>query len=148
MSLKTWKEEFYPTPADKFRSPDSGISLGRLTKADKLEAAQHSLQKWRGLRQPALARHKVRLMDLDAVAGTSYAAAIEDIRTHAIFSIMDDTCSLCVLHRGMCWRCPLNKQTSGCGTNHNEPYGIFCWDNDPEPMIAALEATVAELEKD
>ena len=138
MSLKTWKEEFYPTPADKFRSPDSGISLGRLTKADKLEAAQHSLQKWRN----------VRIMDVDALCGTTCAAGIEDIQTREVFSIMADTCSLCVMHVGRCWWCPLNKRTSGCNTAHDAPYGIFCWNGDPEPMIAALEATAAELEKD
>ena len=35
MSLQTWMDEFYPTPAQKFPT--------------ELEAVEHSLSKWKGL---------------------------------------------------------------------------------------------------
>ena len=45
MSLQTWMDEFYPTPAQKFPT--------------ELEAVEHSLRKWKGLTKENLEKHSV-----------------------------------------------------------------------------------------
>jgi hypothetical protein len=135
MSLQSWLEEFYPTPADD--PQNSG---------DALAAAKHSLQKWRGLTAESLSNPGVsRIGD----------RGIGNIDTSLKIDIL--TCSLCHYSRGVCKRgkqycnhCPLFK-TEGveCDVSDElEGQSLFHqWEDDdnPQPMIEAIQRTVDRL---
>jgi len=83
MSLKTWKKEFYPIPADK---------------CPKSKAIAHSLQKWTGALKKNLKKHGC------FIAATS----VDDDDDRLLFGI--DTCAACqhYLHGDRdCSECPL-----------------------------------------
>lgn len=137
MSMKTWKEEFYPITASN---------------CSRENAVMHSLRKWQGLRAENLERHGVRLEKLYhhlSVKGE-----------HSSLHIDNTSCSLCahyydetlpdfdgskvkVGREHSCSECPLAKARNGypcTETQNNEgtnPYAAFVWGvpPDPEPMI-------------
>ena len=117
MSLATWKAKYYPVPADQVSEAD---------------AAAHSLAKWRGLRPAALRRHGFKVDD-------------EPISIHS------ESCSLCCIHKPLGWKdcgpCPLVRkglyEYFGC----KKEWRLWAYNNDPEPMIAALEAVVKKQKK-
>jgi hypothetical protein len=130
--LDSWKAEFYPVEAKD---------------CPKEKAISHSLVKWRGLRPEALKRHNLKT--------ERYFGVPCLVDGPAFFFVNADTCALCVSYYdeeeedgAACEKCPLALARDGVpctSTADNEdvsPYGAWD-DNDPEPMIAALEKALA-----
>lgn len=127
MSLKTWKKEFYPTPANK---------------TTKKNAVAHSLRKWIGLLPENRKKHNM-IFD----PGSSYYDICEknkdDSYSNNFFSIDDTSCALC--HHYIyedCKNCPLYKVVGTACNNHENkktPYEIYTETGNPKPMIAALK---------
>lgn len=132
MSIETWEEEFMPVPA--------------YAEMSTLEAIEHSIRKWVGLREENLRRHGLS-QDEDLIM---------ENRGHGYTYINDTSCALCIKflsdrHRtsvSSCVRCPLyaalgktecaNPQRYGL---RESPYDIFLKRGDPEPMITSLLLT-------
>lgn len=130
MSIATWKQEFYKTPADQ--CPEE-------------YAVDHSLQKWIGLRPENLKKH-----GLIWEKKTWYFRAI-DSKLDCSFMLSQYSCALChhfvrlTLNetRLDCKRCPLfivrglacNIRRIGEADN---PYDHMNTTGDPEPMIKWL----------
>ena len=117
MSLNTWKEEFYPVKADDKKAQRSWMS-----------AVKHSLQKWKGLRAENLKKHEC------------YAPRVDS-----------ESCALCrrvsMIHGSIiCQACPLFRHLGNpCDSGGMAPFMKFIYDDDPEPMIKALEETQRKL---
>lgn len=122
MSLQTWKEEFYPVPADQ---------------CPKGEAVAHSLRKWRGLTDENCGKH-----DVEKLYGRVGELRI-DSRSCALcehyYKRPNQDCS----------ECPLALVRGGAPCDYTgdgevmSPYLAFEDRGDPQPMIAALEAALA-----
>lgn len=118
MSLKTWKEEFYSTEANKVKRGD---------------ALDHSIQKWIGLRPKNIKKHGLYLECADLMDDDN------------IFGINADSCALCQRYLkprkdNSCATCPLFKFLGRrCDDGEDSPYMIFDYTNNPEPMIKALK---------
>lgn len=87
-------------------------------------AIKHSLQKWYGLRKESLSKHDLSSPPID---------------------VNSDSCSLCQQYNdGYCNRCPLAEfNGTECDRMNDDRINIFVQYiriNNPEPMIAALEA--------
>jgi len=128
MSIKSWKEEFYPVPAQK---------------VSKKDAIKHSLTKWLGLTKENLEKHGLR-------SHWGGLLAIDPGAHKIFFTIDDNTCALC--HHYMeyqndepCINCPLVKNhfvtSEGCGQGDTDDiYSQFRSEkNNPLPMIKALK---------
>lgn len=126
MSLKTWKEEFYPTEAS---SPEALAS-----------PIEHSLRKWKGLTEENLSKHDVWR--------DKKAALIRD-DDNKFLVIDSESCSLCAKSKlirfskqgsSMCEHCEIMK-------NLNEEcdieYAEWCRTGDPTLMISLLTRTLA-----
>lgn len=129
MSLKTWKEEFYPVDA---RSPEA-----------QADPVAHSLRKWEGLRPEAMAKHGVRRCLTHSITDDNY------------FPMPVDAVSCALCQRGnpsrnkkppcKCDTCPLALSRGGTACDKardNEtlsPWESWELDANPEPMIAALK---------
>lgn len=128
MSLSTWKALYYPVPASK--------AIG-----SELEAAQHSLRKWRGLR------------DLEAHGLTKSEAGICELASPQVELFIDGaTCSLCCFDNqfgsGDCAGCVLmvlRGEPCCYSAEDGSPFGRWCIQDDPEPMISLLEQSVERL---
>ena len=135
MSLKTWKEEFYPVPAD---APSA--------QASEQAAVEHCIQKWEGLREDNLVKHK---MVLDGVLLRENTLMDRTLR------ITDKSCALCVFHGYdadvpaacaivACETCVLSKVNHGfpcydsASSNNKPPYQAFIIDGCPAPMLELL----------
>ena len=123
MTIETWKQEFYPTSADTVTQDD---------------AIQHSLTKWKGLRNENLERHGL----------TRSGCHITD--SDLLFRIDASTCSLCThYYKDMCEGCPIVAEQEetcdhdgdygGTGQYRTGQYQSFTMDGNPEPMIDLLE---------
>ena len=140
MSLKTWKQEFYPKPAS------------RVAKKNAIKA---SLLKWQGLRPENLVKH-------DMVVSHGFVHETEDDEKE--FWIGGEDCPLCVHYNvpeecrspERCGDCPLviaetamSPRGEPCDywtADRTPPYGRWSKHKDPEPMIALLEAALAAQE--
>jgi len=124
MSLKTWKKEFYPIPADK-------VSKG--------EALDHSIRKWTGLLPRNLEKHGL----IRGGGGVIFAASNMDfclsvnastcaLCQHADINGTECTgCILCDARRGIpCDRCTSDEQKS--------PYYEFSHNGKATPMLRWL----------
>ena len=125
MSIKTWKKEFYPIPANE---------------TSKEDAVKHSLQKWKGLLSENLTRHRVQL-------SANRARLFEPARGKSLYIVTSGACSLCYHFQvgENCTKCPLyifmGEACSGefyKAKSANE-YRIFVSTGNPKPMIEALE---------
>jgi len=141
MSMKSWKEEFYPTESSEEANAASNEA-----------AIKHSLQKWRGLRVENLEKH-----DLVIVCGPTTIPSIEDaVAPFERFKVNGNSCSLCNMSGWMakCRECPLSKVRAGhpcdekCSLDENptfptnsvrDPWRVWTYDTNPEPMIYWLE---------
>lgn len=120
MSLKTWREEFYPVEA---------------ADVSRRSALAHSLRKWEGMRPAALEKHGVERLGADLVHGASE------------FTVDSASCALCVhhLYDDDCTTCPLFKVRGGVRCDQSAsgeempPYAAFIVRGDPEPMIRLLK---------
>ena len=128
MSLKTWKEEFYPI------EPSSTFS--------KKEAIEHSILKWTGLLPENMSKHNLQVR----------VGSIIDIPNAESLSIDTTTCALCRLfyieddNGDICEDCPLMDYLDmRCDDTENEdgsPYGEFCETGNPEKMISSLRGAL------
>ncbi|HVC31885.1 MAG TPA: hypothetical protein VNL16_00075 [Chloroflexota bacterium] len=125
MSLKTWREEFYPTAA-----------AAQTTNT----AVAHSLLKWIGLRPENLAKHGL----------TATRSRLDGATGELSFFVTSNTCALCVLYFDAdsddpCVTCPLSVSRGNVACDEGDsPYEKFVEGNNPEPMIAALKKLRAE----
>lgn len=121
MSLKTWKEEFYPIDAEYVSEED---------------AVEHSLRKWIGLRKENLDKHRI------STGWTGISDGDEDVY------IDSSTCALCQRYFddeavNECASCPLfDLLGKRCDNGDDSPFVIWGEYENPEPMIAALEQLV------
>jgi hypothetical protein len=139
MSIKTWRDEFYPVAA-------------RDVPKDPVEATKHSLQKWIGLRPDNLARHDVVLRGHE-VREPQFNAPHE-LNVY----ISASSCALCVHYYGdevsdrHCSECPLHQVRGGypcdkrSGREPLDPWSWYSPRQDPEPMISWLEEALAYAE--
>lgn len=143
MSVKSWLKEFYPVDCD-----DESIKTN-------LQAVQHSLQKWRGLTQEQLQKHRV---SVDQRSGW-HAGRLLSGRSKGRLRINDQSCSLCQKHMDSndCKSCPITRVTGRrCDQKaYNQtkdvwgsPWHEFTDNCNPAPMIAVLERTEAHLLKE
>lgn len=131
MSMKTWKEEFYPVGADE------------AAKGGNLAAVEHSIKKWEGLTLENLAAHGVRQHE-DA----PYVITGPEGLGPGDFPLSMGTCALCEIFalRGReCHGCPLyDVRGAKCFKDGKDeaPYNAFCeeYPGRPGPMIEALKA--------
>lgn len=124
MSLETWKQEFYPTPAS---NPDCS-------------PAEHSLRKWRGLLPRNLQKHGCRIR-ADGVMDIHHAPGDEGL------PLNDDTCALCRQHLdAKCKSCPLFKAGLGCLTDDGPYCDVIDGIKPVSAMVAALRKAV-KIEK-
>ncbi len=129
MSLETWKAEFYTQEAKD---------------VPKAKATAHCLRKWRGLLPENAKKH-----GLHTVAGGIWTEKGLDL-----FQIDSRSCALCYQHmrhlamRVVCSGCPLQKVLGKkCHGEVGTPYALWIHENNPKPMIAALEVTLEAEEK-
>lgn len=124
MSFNSWKKEFY--------SP--------ITKVAKKNAATHSLIKWIGLRPDNLEKHGLKIDD-DSIVNAKYDDYI-------LLSIDSESCSLCKwAEKGQsfntCENCDFRIfHGFDCDDIKKGPYKDWLTNNNPEPMIEALQAIV------
>lgn len=128
MSLATWKEEFYPVPADQ---------------VPKEQALQHSLSKWRGLTPDNLEKHSLASTGTGRLCDSGVKWPVD------FFDIDSATCALCFYYiKAQCCNCPLAKYRGGINCDktvegeENSPYELWCCDQNEQPMIALLEAAL------
>lgn len=120
MTIETWKAEFYPVEASTLNS------------APLIDAIDHCLVKWEGLRSDNVAKHGmasgVRGKLYDPSTGQQYAPA------------NGPHCALCLRFiNDNCAECPIaddmdDEFTEGC----NGEYREYINNNNPEPMISSL----------
>jgi hypothetical protein len=135
MSLKTWKAEFYKTPANR---------------VSKKNALQHSLTKWTGLLKNNLKKHGVFI---------DFWGVVDKTNNNEFLGIDVSTCALCYHYQEInvdgnsCLLCPLyGIHEASCDANQSRneasPYLVFCKTKNPKPMIALIQAAIkAEGEK-
>lgn len=130
MSLGTWKEEFYPIPANACKKKDS---------------LAHSLQKWIGFRKANLKKHRVRFVCNQLV---------DNLNRSKQFSAAGlGSCALCTYHYGdMCIDCPLliaRKNVKCFKSNSIEmsPYSAHIKKGDPNPMIRLIRKAIKQSKK-
>ena len=141
MSIKTWKEEFYPVPVKDF--------LGT-----EYQAVEHSIRKWTGLRQVNLDRHgcKAQFYASYQVGMRRYTGVID--LAEDFFGIDSDSCALCAVHTSSasgyanCSDCILKEITGdGCGLGDNEKDGWNIWleTGSPDLMIQNLKIALDKM---
>lgn len=124
MSIETWKAEFYPEEAAD--AAEKGA----------IHAIQHSIVKWKGLREDQLKKHGL-------TANNTHLREAEGLS----WEIDSRNCALCCLDemgKGRCKSCPIYLCT---GRECQDEYILFRGTNQPEPMIALLERTLTWAEK-
>ena len=132
MSIETWKDEFYPIPADDKRL------------RTRVACLEHSIRKWVGLRKANLKKH-------GCFASTRTLPNIED-KDGNCFYVSMSSCALCVrwgCEDGSRSSCPI-VQALGFSCDSAEGFGTslwdrWNWDSDPEPMIRALRKVLRAI---
>lgn len=121
MSLKTWMKEFYKVPSNRVKSD--------------IEALDHSILKWEGLREENLEKH-----NLVHIANSPF---ITELGTDDSFMVDSRSCALCHLYLlSECEGCPLYISLSNAMCN-NVYRGFFIHGN-VLPMQDALEVAKRE----
>ncbi len=135
MSADTWRQEFYPCDPNPLMS--------------RLAAIQHSLKKWQGLRTRSLLDHGIGSPPI-MINGTSCSPCIKyrddsgeyDEEASEESEFDGHPCVLCPLYGALGQRaCDHDVE---CESEERAPFHVWREDNDPEPMIAALEKTLEE----
>lgn len=130
MSLDSWAAEFYAEPATEPKT--------------EIEAVDHCIRKWEGLRRENLRRH-----GLVTSAGDLFEQY--HVQSGNWIRVNSDTCALCVLHQGHCSKCILAAARDGtpCYDNDKEeissPYDEWIDRKRPESMIFWLVKAKSDL---
>ena len=128
MSIESWKQEFYPVPAEKVPEAD---------------ALAHSLRKWEGLQEEALRAHALQLDH-----GDLYRADAPDLEGRPEMVVDGESCALCHLYslkEDRCKLCPLALSRDGIPCDRPapgeaiSPWHQFRHANNPAPMLEALK---------
>ena len=129
MTLKAWKEKYYPKTA----SPNMTI----------MQALDHSILKWSGLSKAAL----------DSFALTRHKSLVDDDNEGCYFIVAVGTCALCVkFFDNLCAGCPLYEvrgNTRCCdelGDEQVSPYNEFTVNGNPRLMLRWLRKAKKMLE--
>lgn len=137
MSIESWKQEFYPVPAEKVPEAD---------------ALAHSIRKWEGLQEEALRAHALQLDH-----GDLYRADAPDLEGRPEMVVDGGSCALCHLYslqeeyEDRCKRCPLALSRGGTPCDQSapgepaSPWHQFRHANNPAPMLEALQKARAFL---
>lgn len=134
MTLKSWREEFMP------KMPSKRMS--------KIKAIEHSLRKWKGLTKSNLKKH-----DMVKISYWIETDVFENYKTisEQYLNIDAESCALCVrfydddtsVENEECKKCPLFKTLGNpCDIALKSPYRIWKNQDNPRPMIRALEKTL------
>lgn len=133
MSLKTWKEEFYPITAYE---------------CEKEDALNHSLQKWIGMCTKNLKKHECHIDEFGDVE--------DNYQAEHPLSINDESCALCVHHlEDCCETCPLAIARKDSRSDYVKcdqkrvgenisPWASFKNTDIPKNMIYWLKRAVAD----
>lgn len=139
MSIQTWLEKYIPVPAD-----DSSIKTW-------LQATQHAIRKWEGLRYVNLFKEGMRKCTYCSIIDSSQGVKL---------TIGYDCCALCqmVESKGKlsgngylgCDKCPLYRvRGTECDSRRRDeeisPWVAFTRDGDPEPMLFWLRKVESRL---
>lgn len=147
MSIKSWKEEFYPVGARALCQDPS---------ASTVDLIKHSLKKWIGLRKENIGKHAL------AKSGRSLVDFARAFPFGESFEIDGASCALCVKFNALsmdeeidddCLDCPIVSVNEGFTCDGRTPNSLEysyeddreiynAWasiSSDPEPMIAVLE---------
>lgn len=130
-----WKKKYYPIDAKKFRH--------RFDLLD--EALQHSLQKWKGLKE----------------AAKDLAGPCLDLELHDLIAVDGETCALCQActapteyfesqEFASCDKCPLAQVRGGVPCDSKElisPYHMWRKDSNADPMISLIEQAIEHRKK-
>lgn len=124
-----WRKKYYPVDAKEF--------LGRLDRLD--EALQHSLQKWKGLKE----------------AAKDFEGPCLNLELHDLLDVDSTTCALCqACAISTCDKCPLELVREGvsCDKLYFEeesisPYHIWFKDFNADPMINLIEQAIEHRKK-
>lgn len=124
MSLKTWKKEFYSTPA---------------ARVSKRNAVEHSIKKWTGLLKSNLKKHGVYVEGL-------YPPRVTGDDGNTGLLVDSGSCALCVHYfkhnqaGTLCGDCPLYKALGNtcCDNGSDQPYTFFINNLNPKPMLVQL----------
>lgn len=134
MSHQTWIKEFYPITAKR------RVKVG----CTELEAAEHSLKKWRGFQPANLHKHHLQA-------------------PHGRVCSDGSSCALCQLHDDRspvangpdCSKCILTKIRDGTPCHRADytdlkmaPWHYWSVAGDPKPMLALLKAAVKVLKNE
>lgn len=128
--IKRWKEKYYPVPAQKVLTQD---------------AAQHSLNKWKGARKKVLKKY--------GFVKPPESLSIRNTRGRTVITFDSSTCSLCYAFRDApptsCATCPLCIVRGGwtCAVpisahEDESPFTAAWKNNDVKPMIKWLKKAV------
>ena len=139
MTLKTWKEEFYPVKPAK-----------RMT---KIEAIEHSLTKWRGLTKTNLNTHDLK------VDYWNSKQICEEKNPNKFLNIDNTSCALCYkffipdrqdYQRSKCENCPLYQANEyiPCDSSYKSPYRAWVDNSNPRPMIKLLERALKSAQRE
>ena len=129
MTLKAWKEKYYPKEASKDMTT--------------VQALDHSILKWSGLSEATL----------DSFALTRNGFIVDDDNEGGCFIVGIGTCALCVkFFDDFCAGCPLYEvhgNTPCCeelGDEQVSPYNKFIVNGNPRPMLRWLHKAKKMLE--
>lgn len=150
MSLKTWRQEFYPISADDI------VEKNKFRVSGDIVLLKHSLSKWIGFREENLNKHGVKLGKLkDGVKCLYDEYGVE-------FPIDAKSCALCVSYLTedndfSCDGCPLfefrgkascdDQSLAEADAERSSPWWAFVTYSNPEAMIGELEQTLRHYEK-
>lgn len=140
MSLVTWKQQYYPRPANR---------------VGKRSALAHSLRKWEGLTKEALRAHGLMTTELgDVTESAGYG--------EKYFNVDSASCALCVHYLqedqlDYCTSCPLAQARGGVrcdeysatldGDRGHSPFSIFTSKGDARPMLRWLRKAQKRQQK-
>lgn len=126
--MHPWIEEFYPVEAQQAAGSD-------------MEALQHSLLKWQGLRPENLAKH--------GVIRRPYTSLHASGSESELLCVDASSCALCKRYFVRCEPCPLYAANGGRTCADRGPledvsaWGAYVRHGNPEPMIALIERAIA-----
>lgn len=127
MSINTWKQEFYPTPAKALKD------------APLEEALDHCIQKWVGLRPTNLTKHNLVATQLGGSV-RPVTGVVEHMVASATY------CALCVkFYKNGCNGCPLNKGGPSKEEGCYDQWQSFAFSGNPEKMIRVLRDAKRKL---
>ena len=132
MSIKTWKEKFYPSAASVPKT--------------MLGALEHALRKWKGLYPSVLKEHNLKI-------GENTEQEPELVGKDGTFSLGTDTCAVCVAVNVKCKICPLYKvRGKKCDAapewGIQSPYSALTVYGDPTYMIGLLHEAIELVKKE